>query len=469
MIKNARQYGITRSRLERFRAALDELKGQPSDEWTDLEVATLEGQIFELEQQLTEYDGLKDGTVAVGVPHTVADLPRLLIRQRIALGLSQRDLADRLGLKEQQVQRYEFEDWATANLSRLGEAAAALDLAIQGDGQVGTSGFGADTHKDIARALAKHGVSKNFLERRLKPGRGDGLAEVVDLTARLSRIYGWTPSELISGSVGPPEPVFAAAASFKLPRRANDEATRAYTVYSQYLALLTLDAIPPTDHQEIPSRPEAMRQLVLEHHEEVTFASVLDTSWRLGVPVLPLADPGAFHAVLWRTAHRNVIVLKQLNRSASRWVFDLLHELRHATEQPDEDDYVVIEDEDTDRRASAELAANRYAGEVLLDGRAVELANEAVERAANSIPRLKSVVPDLAAESGVTTADLANYLAHRLSLQGLDWWGTAQNLQDMSVDPWALARRRYLAECDLSRLAPLDRELLLQALQDHDG
>jgi len=37
---------------------------------------------------------------------SLAELPEALIRARIAVGLTQKGLAGRLGLKEQQVQRY---------------------------------------------------------------------------------------------------------------------------------------------------------------------------------------------------------------------------------------------------------------------------------------------------------------------------------------------------------------------------
>ncbi|MHB8320387.1 MAG: helix-turn-helix domain-containing protein [Acidimicrobiales bacterium] len=60
-------------------------------------------------------------------------MPRLLVRARIRAGLSQRLLAERLGLKEQQIQRYESSDYASASLSRLRQVAAAVGLA-NGDG-----------------------------------------------------------------------------------------------------------------------------------------------------------------------------------------------------------------------------------------------------------------------------------------------------------------------------------------------
>src|SRR5687767_5155394 len=67
--------------------------------------------------------------------------------------------------------------------------------------------------------------------------------------------------------------------------------------------------------------------------------SVLNFFWDEGIPVLPLSDSGAFHGACWRTAGRNVIVVKQRSRFMSRWVFDLLHEWHHAGQFPEDDSY----------------------------------------------------------------------------------------------------------------------------------
>ena len=58
------------------------------------------------------------------------EVPSILIKARIAKGFSQRQLADALGLKEQQIQRYEAEEYASANLRRLADVARALSLNI---------------------------------------------------------------------------------------------------------------------------------------------------------------------------------------------------------------------------------------------------------------------------------------------------------------------------------------------------
>ena len=49
-----------------------------------------------------------------------------LIKARIARGLTHKELAQRVGIKEQQIQRYEATDYEAANLSRLQAVASAL-------------------------------------------------------------------------------------------------------------------------------------------------------------------------------------------------------------------------------------------------------------------------------------------------------------------------------------------------------
>ncbi len=464
MIKNERQFKVTRTQLNRFRQALENVEAQPEDDpiRRQLELDTARSQIAELQHQLDEYAGLRDGTVAVGTPADLAELPRYLIRQRIAAGLTQRDLGERLGMKEQQVQRYEADDWGAASLRRLIEVADAVGLRLNGHAPDLAAAI---DERRMYRGLAAQGLDRDFIGRRLRPKTDNDVADVVSLTVRLNRIYHWPPSAVVRGEVDQPQPTLALASSFKLPKRHDAAKTRAYTVYSQYLALLTLDATPHLQPSPLPTNASQFRSLVLDTFGTMNYDSILETAWNQGVAVLPLADPGSFHAVLWRAHGRNVIILKQQNRSRSRWAFDLLHELRHGEEEPDQKTYAVIDD-DTGVDRKSEIVANRFAGNVLLDGRAEELAEIAVEAAGNSVERLKAVVPRVAADHDVNVADLANYLAYRLSTQGLSWWGTANNLQGGGADPWQHTRRRFLAECDLTRLAPLDRDLLLQALED---
>jgi hypothetical protein len=146
-----------------------------------------------------------------------------------------------------------------------------------------------------------------------------------------------------------------------------------------------------------------------------------------------------------------------------------LHEFRHAGESPELADFSVVEEsESPDHRRDSrdERRANRFAAEVVLDGRADELAVKCIEQAGSRIERLKRVVPLVAAQAGVPVDGLAEYVAYRLTEQGKDWWGTATNLQDGAGHPWRVARDIALERIDFARLNPTDRELLALALTE---
>ena len=136
MIKNERQYKITRAQAVRFSNALENLRQRPNneDEFHPLiaraQEDAIRSQLADLESELREYESLKTGKFRWDSLSMVADLPLVLIKARIAGGLSQKDLAERVGLKEQQIQRYEATDYATANLARIKEVVNAFSVEI---------------------------------------------------------------------------------------------------------------------------------------------------------------------------------------------------------------------------------------------------------------------------------------------------------------------------------------------------
>ena len=133
MIKNERQYKITRSRADEVRKTIGEpqrttLPDVLQPEMRKLQLDALRGTLGELEAELAEYDALHDATLieATGIEQ----LPTALIRARIACSLTQRRLAERVGLQEQAIQRYEATDYAGVSFARLVEIAKALGLTI---------------------------------------------------------------------------------------------------------------------------------------------------------------------------------------------------------------------------------------------------------------------------------------------------------------------------------------------------
>lgn len=129
MIKNERQYRITKAQAEGFARTLAGLK-QNSPEVHPLiakaQEDAIRSQLADLEDQLQEYESLKAGNFESVQLNFISQLPDVLIKARIARGLSQRDLAEKIHVQEQQIQRYEATDYASASLSRIREVASVL-------------------------------------------------------------------------------------------------------------------------------------------------------------------------------------------------------------------------------------------------------------------------------------------------------------------------------------------------------
>ena len=115
MIRNDRQYRITRARADEIVSTIGELERAPlpdglQPEMRTLQLDALRGALVHLQVELGEYDALHDATLieATGI----AQLPVALIRARIASGLTQRQLAERVGVHEQAIQRYKASNFA---------------------------------------------------------------------------------------------------------------------------------------------------------------------------------------------------------------------------------------------------------------------------------------------------------------------------------------------------------------------
>jgi HTH-type transcriptional regulator / antitoxin HigA len=147
MIYSDKQYGVSGTQLAKLQDALAAAEARASDQgWLkQAEIDGLKSQIADIEAELTEYDLLKSGQVSFSKTYALEELPRVLVQARIAAGLSQTDLAEKLGMKPQQVQRYEATDYMGASLGRLIEISKALGVkasgSFEGPRQAGGSMF----------------------------------------------------------------------------------------------------------------------------------------------------------------------------------------------------------------------------------------------------------------------------------------------------------------------------------------
>lgn len=474
MIRNEREYKITKARAEDFAESLKGL-ARTLDESVHPKIRAAQtdavrSQLADLRGEIADYEALRDGRRSVVELSSLAQLPKALIEGRIAAGLTQRQLADRLGLVEQQVQRYESTNYASASFSRLVEVAEAVGVTVQEDVFLPQAKV---TAAALIKRLGSAGVERDFVRRVLvgtHAGGEDDAAPALRAASAAERIFGWTPKQVFATGQALPLPRRAAqGAMFKVYGSAKEDRTHVLAAFGEYVGRLVLRATPRLVARSIPDDAAVFRQLMIDQCGAVDLSSALTTLWNLGVPVVPLAESGGYHGACWRSDGRNVIVLKQRTHSEARWLHDLLHEVHHAASEPELKEFVWLDDEamPVERRlAPEEKRANRFAGNVQLDGQAEPLVKECVAAAGNRVERLKNVVPKVAQTHGVSVGALANYLAWRLELDEVNWWGTASKLQEGDGNPWRIARDFLVQRIDWSQLDQLDRELLTNALQE---
>ncbi|SDL24322.1 helix-turn-helix domain-containing protein [Kriegella aquimaris] len=131
MIKNEKQYRITKNELKKFKDALVLLKKSNVTDIHPLLIKaqydSIESQIQELEEEVLEYEKLKSGEVKK-IVIDINDISTGLINARIARGYNHEKLADLLGIKAQQIQKYESENYTKTSLNRLLEIIKILEI-----------------------------------------------------------------------------------------------------------------------------------------------------------------------------------------------------------------------------------------------------------------------------------------------------------------------------------------------------
>lgn len=133
MIQNEHQYKVTQNKLKDLEGALDELikiKNTLHPRQFSSHQKGLQLSINSLRQELEEYDNLRAQQTSIKIT-SIKELPIALIKARIAMGMTQKELASLLGVKEQQVQRDEANQYSSAGFNRITEIAEVLGIKIQ--------------------------------------------------------------------------------------------------------------------------------------------------------------------------------------------------------------------------------------------------------------------------------------------------------------------------------------------------
>lgn len=128
MLKTNKQLNNTKELLKRVIETRDSFKKNTiSDE---IQIVYSNRLINDLENQISEYENLQKDIVKIESKE-ITRFSDILIMARIAKGLTQKELADKLGLAEQQIQRYEANDYSGATFGKMVDVALALELDLR--------------------------------------------------------------------------------------------------------------------------------------------------------------------------------------------------------------------------------------------------------------------------------------------------------------------------------------------------
>jgi HTH-type transcriptional regulator/antitoxin HigA len=128
MIKSDAQRERTVVQIEGFKQALAKVAGEKPGKRSAAIRQSYEGMIRQLEDDLHEYDQLRTGELALPNVERLDQIAPFVAKMRIAKGVSQTELARRLGVSKQVISRYEESDYQTVAISRLQEILDAIGI-----------------------------------------------------------------------------------------------------------------------------------------------------------------------------------------------------------------------------------------------------------------------------------------------------------------------------------------------------
>lgn len=133
MLKNEKQYRSAKASLNKWRDNLDVLKcraesGAVAAWLIEEERFAIQEQIKQLQAEIKEFEDIVEGkTQLAKIASQVDALPSLLINWRLAKHLTQKQLAERAGLHENLLQKYESENYSCVSLHIISKIAHILE------------------------------------------------------------------------------------------------------------------------------------------------------------------------------------------------------------------------------------------------------------------------------------------------------------------------------------------------------
>lgn len=131
IIKNEKEYKTSKSSLKKAVLGKEKLLAAPESKeqpWLKkAQLGPLQGFINHIQEEIEEYEALKSGKIKLPGLDSLNTIPELLIKKRIANGWTLEQMARRLGMHYQQIQRYENTEYESATFRTLQKIAYVLN------------------------------------------------------------------------------------------------------------------------------------------------------------------------------------------------------------------------------------------------------------------------------------------------------------------------------------------------------
>ena len=133
MIKNEKQYKITKKKISDLNHEIDRIykDSQKNPLRKELLITSLEAARNEMEEEVHIYETVKKDKKDFLKERLISELPSLLTEFKIRTGLTQKQFAQKLGVKEQQLQRYEANNFKSVTFKNLLKYFELLRLEIR--------------------------------------------------------------------------------------------------------------------------------------------------------------------------------------------------------------------------------------------------------------------------------------------------------------------------------------------------
>ena len=133
MIGNEKQYKISKKRLAEVQLKISEVSADATNGAlrNKLLLASLNNQLTGLQKEIRQYELLKRRKKVAAKARPLDQLPQLITEYKIASGLTQKELSQKLGMKEQQLQRYEANRFKGISFDNLLQLVSAMDVQLE--------------------------------------------------------------------------------------------------------------------------------------------------------------------------------------------------------------------------------------------------------------------------------------------------------------------------------------------------